>query len=151
MDITTNDFFEAIDNLHQQVRSSEAKFDLVVGISRGGLIAATVLSHRLKIPLRVVEWSTRDTGLKLCPEDLTQSVREGKRVLIVDDIIDSGLTIRELTDMWSTDSRTDVSVMCIVYNKSQNIVVPDFYYDVIDRNEDNSWVNFWWEENESNS
>lgn len=140
-----------MDSLHQQIRKSEIRFDKVVGISRGGLVSSTVLSHRLQIPLRVVEWSTRDTGYQFCPEDLYQSIIEGQQILLVDDIVDSGKTIRELLDIWGREDDINVKVACIVYNKAQNIVVPDFYYDVIDRSEDSSWVNFWWEQNESAS
>lgn len=151
MDITTDVFFKAMACLDQQIRQSKVGFDTVVGISRGGLIASTVLSHRLKIPLRVVEWSTRDTGFQYCPEDLYQSIIEGKKILLVDDIVDSGKTIRELLDIWGREDEINVSVACIVHNTAQDLVAPDFWFRTIDRNTDKEWVNFWWEQNESTS
>lgn len=151
MDITTDVFFKAMACLDQQIRQSKIRFDTVVGISRGGLIASTVLSHRLQIPLRVVEWSTRDTGFQYCPEDLYQSIIEGKQILLVDDIVDSGKTIRELLDIWGREDDINVSIACLVHNTAQDLVTPDFWFKQIDRNVDKEWVNFWWEQNESTS
>lgn len=145
MDITTDVFFKAMACLHQQIRQSEIRFDSIVGISRGGLVASTVLSHRLEIPLRVVEWSKRDSGFQYCPEDLYQSIIEGKQILLVDDIVDSGITIRELLDIWGREDDINVKVACIVHNTSQDLVTPDFWFKQIDRNTDKEWVNFWWE------
>lgn len=147
MEVNIDVFFKAMACLDQQVRQSEIRFDTVVGISRGGLIAATVLSHRLEVPLRVVEWSTRDTGYQYCPEDLYQSIIEGKQILLVDDIVDSGKTIRELLDIWGREDEINVSVACIVHNTAQDLVVPDFWFRQIDRDIDKEWVNFWWEKN----
>lgn len=145
MDITTDVFFKAMACLHQQIRQAEIRFDRVVGISRGGLIASTILSHRLEIPLRVVEWSKRDSGLQYCPEDLYQSIIEGQQILLVDDIVDSGVTIRELLDIWGREDEINVKVACIVHNTAQDLVTPDFWFRQIDRTVDKEWVNFWWE------
>ncbi len=145
MDITIDDFQEAIHRICTQVRESAIRFDFIVSISRGGLIPGVLLSHNLQIPLRVVEWSTRDTGLKLCPKDIARDAARGKSVLVVDDIVDSGITIRELIDSWELEDTPNIKVACVVYNKAQDIVIPDFYYEVIDKSEDNSWINFWWE------
>lgn len=147
MDILIDDFQETIHNLCGQIRKSEIRFDFIVAISRGGLVPGVLLSHNLQIPLRVVEWSTRDTGLKLCPKDIARDAARGKSILIVDDIVDSGLTIKELIDSWQLEYTPNIKVACIVYNKAQNVIVPDFYTEVIDRSEDTSWVNFWWENN----
>jgi hypoxanthine phosphoribosyltransferase len=147
MDITANEFYKAMACIRQQIGNREAAFDYVVGISRGGLIPAVFLSHRLEVPLRVVEWSTRYTGQQFCPEDLYESITEGKRILLVDDILDSGRTIRELLDIWGSENEINVSVACIIHNTAQNLVTPDFWFRQIDRNVDKEWVNFWWEKN----
>lgn len=157
MDINQNDFNEAIDNLCKQIRQSQIKFDFIVGISRGGLIPSVLLSHRLQIPLRTVEWSTRDSGLRNCSPDIAYQARycspsyDRKNILVVDDIVDSGITIKELLGSWQMKDSSNVKVACIVFNKEQRLITPDFYYEVIDRSEDKQWVNFWWEQNESTS
>ncbi len=144
MDITTDDFFKAVACLHQQIRNSEDTFDSVVGISRGGLISGVILSHRLEIPFRPIEWSLRDSHRKYIPPDIIVDAWEGKKILLVDDIVDSGETIVTIKNRFG-DSSKNVKVACLVYNKEQQLVIPDFWYKSIDRNEDKDWVNFWWE------
>ncbi len=144
MDITTDDFFKAVACLHQQIRNSEDTFDSVVGISRGGLISGVILSHRLEIPFRPIEWSLRDSHRKYIPPDIIVDAWEGKKILLVDDIVDSGETIVTIKNRFG-DSSKNVKVACLVYNKEQQLVIPDFWYESIDRNEDKDWVNFWWE------
>lgn len=144
MDITTDDFFKAVACLHQQIRNSEITFDSVVGISRGGLISGVILSHRLEVPFRPIEWSLRDSHRKYIPPDIIVDAWEGKKILLVDDIVDSGETIVTIKNRFG-DSSTNVKVACLVYNKEQQLVIPDFWYKSIDRTEDKDWVNFWWE------
>ena len=147
MDITTDVFFKAMACIHQQIRSSENTFDYIVGISRGGLVPATVLSHRLAIPLRVVEWSLRDSKTKSVPAEIKKDIHSGKKILIVDDIIDGGETILTLINHLGATDIKNHKVACIVYNKAQPFITPDYWFNSIDRNEDKAWVNFWWENN----
>lgn len=145
MEYTVDEVQEGIHSICSEIRKSEMGFDFIVSISRGGLIPGVLMSHNLEIPLRVVEWSTRDTGLKLCPEDIKQSAQQGKNILIVDDIADSGLTIRELIDSWELEDTPNIKVACLVYNTAQDNVKPDYYHRTINRNVYENWVNFWWE------
>jgi hypoxanthine phosphoribosyltransferase len=144
MDISTDDFFKAVACIHRQIRSSENTFDYVVGVSRGGLIPGVVLSHRLEVPFRPIEWSLRDSHKKYIPPDIIQDVWGGKKILLVEDIVDSGETIVTIKNRFG-DSSTNVKVACLIYNKGQDLVVPDYWFNAIDRNEYKDWVNFWWE------
>ncbi len=144
MDIRYENFQEAIDNLVSQIRDDEIEFDCVVGVSRGGLVPAVVLSHRLQVPFRPIEWSLRDSHKKYIPPDVVVDAWDGSRILIVDDIIDSGETFITIRNRFG-DSFKNVKIGCLVYNKAQNLVVPDYYYHVINRGEYKEWVNFWWE------
>jgi xanthine phosphoribosyltransferase len=146
MDISTDDFFKSMACLHKQIGGYKDTFDYVVGISRGGLIAGVVLSHRLQIPFRSVEWSLRDSHRKYMPPDIVADAWEGKKILIVDDIVDSGETFVTIRNKFG-DSFDNVKIACLVYNTAQNLVVPDFWFRTIDRNENKDWVNFWWEKN----
>lgn len=142
---TLDEVQEGVRTICDEIRAGEVGFDFIVSISRGGLVPGVLMSHNLEIPLRVVEWSTRDTGLKLCPEDIKLSAQQGKNILIVDDIIDSGLTIRELIDSWELEDTPNIKVACLVYNQSQDLVKPDYYDSIINREHFKNWINFWWE------
>lgn len=144
MDITVDDFFKAVACLHQQIRNSEDSFEYVVGITRGGLTPGVVLSHRLQIPFRSVEWSLRDAHRKYIPPDIVVDAWEGRKILFVDDIVDSGETIVTIRNKFG-DASKNIKVACLVYNTAQNLVVPDYWFKSLNRDEDKDWVNFWWE------
>lgn len=142
---TLDEVQEGIRSICNEIRASKVGFDFIVSISRGGLIPGVLMSHNLEIPLRVVEWSTRDTGLKLCPEDIKLSAQQGKTILIVDDIVDSGLTIRELIDSWELEDTPNIKVACLTYNIAQKLIKPDYFDSTINRDYNKNWINFWWE------
>ena len=148
------DFQEGIEDIVKQISESEFKPDLIVGIVRGGSVPAVYLSHRLKIPVQMVHWNTRDSSKwgneSNCwiPE---QIMEQDLKVLLVDDIVDGGDTIRELLADWQTSvagvgnlAVDNIRISCMIYNTAQS-VRPHFYHQTIDRDQDQRWVIFPWE------
>lgn len=83
-------------------RDYEGKELLVVGILRGAFIFLADLVRELKIPVRVdfvavssYGDATESSGVVRILKDLDESI-EGRHVLIVEDIIDTGLTLNYL-------------------------------------------------------
>ena len=72
--------------------------DLIIAIARGGCVPGVYLSHLLDKPLEVVTWQTRDGLRKEWP-----NMHEGRQVLLVDDINDSGLTFKQIHDCFYDD------------------------------------------------
>jgi hypoxanthine phosphoribosyltransferase len=122
----------------------------VVGIMRGGIVPAVMLSHKLNVPCRSVYWSTRDANLRDLGgwADIVNSACEGRKFLIVDDILDSGRTIKEMISiakkvysikLWGNN----IKFTTLWYNPSNDyLLVPDFHVNDIDRKEDDRWVVF---------
>ena len=78
-------------------RYQDSGIRLIIGVSRGGLVPAVNLSHKLNIPLECLDWQTRDGSNK----DINMLLRlkrsyRAHEVLFVDDICDSGKTIEEI-------------------------------------------------------
>lgn len=151
IDYSNADFVEGINSIADQVTSSDFTPDYIVGIVRGGCVPAVYLSHKLKVPLVTVAWNTRDNTIfgneSNCwiPEDLLA----GKKVLLIDDIVDGGDTIRELLADWQSSVRDtlplqNIKVAAMYYNTAQDVTV-DYYHRTINRNEDARWVIFPWE------
>ena len=90
------------------------------GLSRGGLIPAVILSHKLKIPYT-------DTVSNL----------NNSEVLIVDDIADSGKTLKE----WS-NYRTAV----LHYKPHSSLVEPTIYST---KHNTDDWIIYPWEREDS--
>jgi len=80
--------------------------DFIVGISRGGLIPAVMLSHLFNVPMVPVVWATRDF-VEEDHERVTQVrdlvLGDEKDVLIVDDICDTGHTFETFQECLMQD------------------------------------------------
>lgn len=75
--------------------------DMIVGLARGGLIPGVMISHYFDIKFVPLMWSTRDhtarvSDCKLAEDSLT------KKILIVDDICDTGTTFEEIKKDWQS-------------------------------------------------
>ena len=152
IDYSYSDFCAGIDSITNAVKSSGWTPDYIVGIVRGGSVPAVFLSHKLKIPVQMIHWNTRDDGTGnehngWIPEDL----HNGKNILLVDDIVDGGDTIRELLDDWQESTAglgdlplQNIKIAAMYYNTAQDVNV-DFYHHTIDRSFDQRWIHFPWE------
>lgn len=139
-DMFTDDCARLID----EIQTANKRYDYIVGIARGGSIPAVYLSHRLELPMKNVSWSTfhieqmRESAL-----DVADDIMEGKKVLIVDDILDSGRTMKEILTDWGCD-RADIDIAVLIYNVSQDII-PTYYGRQINKALNDEWIDFWWE------
>jgi uncharacterized protein len=94
-------FLDVVEMTNSVVKQLKGKkFDYIVGISRGGLVPAVMISHRLNLPLRPVVWSTRDHKQQVHDTTIIDDLRAGARFLLVDDINDSGETFSQLLADW---------------------------------------------------
>ena len=144
MRYSESDFRDDIDVIQRAIINSGKHYDYIVGIVRGGAIPAVCLSHRLEMPMKCVSWSTFHADqMKESAWDIAEDIQEGKRILVVDDILDSGRTIRELLEDWGA-KREQIDIVVLIYNTDQKIT-PDYYGRKIDKSIDPSWITFWWE------
>ena len=119
--------------------------DLIVGVARGGLVPAVMFSHELNKPMEVLYWSTRDF-LKQKVDLFIELAKTNTKVLIVDDLVDSGKTlvqIKEAIKEHCPNLRYEIATL--IYNIGQTECTPDYYMDVIDRRTDDRWITFAYE------
>lgn len=95
--ITWKDFDESVDEIVEGYKDQGLK--RIIGISRGGLPLAVKLSNRLGVPMIPLEWQTRDGNIK--DSGKLWSILRGdiSKTLFVDDICDSGRTIRQISSL----------------------------------------------------
>jgi uncharacterized protein len=133
--------------------------DYVVGLTRGGLVPANLISQYLEVPMETLKVSLRDDTSQ--PESnlwMAEDAFEGKNILIVDDINDSGATLNWIQQDWQdscfpSDERwkkvwgNTVRVAVLVDNESSNSKL-NVSYSAIDLNkaEEDSWIVFPWED-----
>jgi hypoxanthine phosphoribosyltransferase len=107
----------AIDNIVNQLRIKKIKVDKVLGIPRGGLIPAVILSHKLNIPL----YFRGETNLK--PHDV---------LLIIDDISDTGHTMKQYYNIFYSPGNI---ITASIHLRPGSLFVPDIYYE-----ETSDWI-----------
>lgn len=139
------DFNAGVSSIVNNIEATGAKYSRIVGLTRGGLVLAARLAYILDLPITTITWSTRDTGEKEWNETIPEDMNAGQSILLVDDIIDSGETIKQLTESWGHYPTDNLSIACLYLNTAQDIM-PDYFHKTIDREKDKTWIEFWWED-----
>lgn len=110
------------------------KNPLVICVLRGAVIFMTDLIRNVNIPLEIdfmavssYGKSTRSSGVVRIVKDLESSV-ENRHVIIVEDIIDSGLTLSYLIDVLDRRNAATVKVVTLLDKPSRRTVelYPDY-------------------------
>ena len=122
----------------------------IVAISRGGLVVARILSDFLNLPIyNIAIESYKTIGKNKEPvitQDLGSADINGKNILLIDEICDSGKTFERAVEyLHGCHSYAPVNItsVCLVL-KSKSSFIPDFFCEKIDR-----WVIFPYEVRET--
>jgi|LauGreDrversion4_2_1035121.scaffolds.fasta_scaffold761772_2 hypoxanthine phosphoribosyltransferase len=118
-----NDIDRAINRIIASINSSEIKINAVGGLPRGGLIPAVMLSHRLGIPF--VSQAQIQTTIG--------------NILIVDDICDSGKTLKRFKFEENIYTAT-------LHWKQSSEYQPNYFWEIAYENE---WIVYPWENRDS--
>ena len=140
--------YEMLIELADRIRRNGFEPDVIVGVSRGGWAPARVMSDLLENPelanvraefyLGVAETK----GEPVITQAVSTSVR-GKRVLVMDDVADTGKSLRLVKTHLLDEGATDVKIATIYY-KPWSVLTPDYYKKKTKR-----WVIFPWERKET--
>ena len=144
--ITHEDFLRDVEAVARAVEQAGWRPDFLVGIGRGGLVPAAYLSHRIDVPLLSVDHSSKVSGF--ADELLVKLARllgEGRCVLFVDDINDSGSTIAHLRDTVLSHGATEGLRFAVLIDNSRSKATVDYRARTIDRSIDKDWFVFPWE------
>ena len=145
--VTHERFVEDVLEVARQLEADSWQPDFLVGIGRGGLVPAAYLSHRVGIPMLSVDISSGVAGFadELIVK-LGAKLRGGKRILIVDDINDSGSTLASMRSALEAEGGTSQSVrVAVLINNSRSRAKAEYSSSQIDRAVDKRWFVFPWE------
>lgn len=142
-----------IQEICRQISNSGWRPDYIVGISRGGLVPAVMISHYLNIPMKPLQVSLRDGGdcvsdcgmaedalgypkqerfvedeynvasILDAAGDLLEQGENFKNILIVDDINDSGATFNWIMSDWKSSCLPDDEDWKWVWNNNVRFAV----------------------------
>lgn len=152
--LTWEDFGAGIREMAQNIVDSGWKPELIVAVARGGLLPAGALAYALGIKaigsMNVEFYTDVAETLEepvLIPPLMDPEVLDGKRVLVVDDVADSGKTLDMLMKMIrergipgeGRNVKVAEARSACIFLKSRSIIVPDYYLKHTDK-----WINFPW-------
>jgi len=149
---------EGIDKLTEQyIKPSGEEYDLILCITRGGLIPAGMLAYSLGIKdivnINVSSYDGEEQG-ELKIKDLSKKdkklFRNAKKILIVDDIIDSGNTINSVYSYLLSDVCVSGTTISEIFNITSifSIVSKKLElnsYCIYDMTKTDKWIKFPWD------
>lgn len=139
----------------KQMQAENWKPDYIVGITRGGLVPANLISQFLDIQLETLKVSLRDHKESETNCWMSEDAYAGKKILIVDDINDTGATIAWIKQDWQSTCLPDdptwdniwgnnVRIATITDNLSSKETV-DYSHWEINKAENDVWIVYPWE------
>lgn len=142
---------EACDAIATQVINTGLELEAIVGISRGGLIPATILAHLLGVK-RVISYqvSSYNAGVQGAIQDLNdrshlfKSLEGYANVLVMEDIVDTGNTMGYLKKHFNRPGGAKIAYASLVVkgHKAPEHNHPDFWHHNI---LEPTWIQFPWE------
>lgn len=127
------EYFQCAIRVARMIRDSGEKFDTILALPRGGMPFADLLTRVFKLPLAVLSTSLYkdDTGKEskvIVSKQISMTCENlGKRVLIVDDMVDSGETMEAVIKYLKERFPNTVFKTAVLWRKECSSFVPDFY------------------------
>ncbi len=138
-------YHRAIEELAVLVHASGWRFDQILCLARGGLRPGDVLSRLFDVPLAILSTSSyrENAGTEQGTLDIASTITMsrgvlGGRVLIVDDLVDSGVTLQRVQQELAAHYPAVNEIRsAVIWYKQCSVLRPDFYLHHLP---DNPWI-----------
>lgn len=138
--ISWDSFDAGIWSLAKDIESTSDP-DMIVGVARGGLPGAVMLSHALGTPMVIAEATHYKDGEKQEEIEYGEVPNVEGDLLVFDDVVDTGKTMEIITNELA--KRTAGMIETASFHiKEDREMTPDFWISVTDK-----WVVYPWEVN----
>lgn len=134
--------------IQRELAMNEEELVTIVGIQRGGLIPAVMLSHLFNVEMKPLRWQTRDQARYTDPDSLCRILygcKPGQAILIVDDIADSGKTFNDINrfvGFCDAINPGSIYYAALIKRSTHQLDMPILSHRLLDSDE---WVHFPWE------
>ncbi len=144
--ISWSDYHHKIEQLAAQIYQSGWEFNQIVCLARGGLRVGDIFSRIYQQPLAILATSSysgagkQERGELTFARHLTMTTKSlGSRIILVDDLVDSGITIQETIPWLKKNSETCIEEIrsAVIWYKACSVIAPDYYVDYLP---DNPWI-----------
>jgi hypoxanthine phosphoribosyltransferase len=146
--LTWDDVQTAAEKTADKIKEDGFTPDIIIAISRGGFDPARILSDQLDIrnlvSFQIISYNglneKMDEPQVLYP---LNAVIEGLKVLVVDDVSDTGHSLIAAKKYIKENGAAEVKIATL-HHKPWSIFEPDYYAKVVEK-----WILYPWEPNES--
>ena len=143
--VSWDEYHKLTEVLARQIHASGWQFNQIICIARGGLRVGDVLSRIYDLPLAILSTSSYTEkggtvrGELIISEQMTMaSGRLGDRVLLVDDLVDSGVTLEAVTrTLPQRYPQVTALRTAVLWYKACSVFKPDYFVSYLP---DNPWI-----------
>ena len=143
--VSWDEYHRAIEKLALIVYESGWKFDQVLCLARGGVRPGDIFSRIFDLPLAILSTSSyrEESGTQRGDLDIAKYITMtkgalGGKVLLVDDLVDSGVTLEKVQHHLKENFQAVTEVKsAVIWCKACSSVRPDFYLHYL---ASNPWI-----------
>ena len=146
MYVSWSEYHETIERLAAKIYRSSWQFDSIVCLAKGGLRVGDLLCRLYDRPLAILSASSyrgeenRIRGEISFSQNLSMTAPSlGSRVLLVDDLVDSGVSLIEAMKWLQHEYGTEIKEIRsgVLWYKECSAIAPDYYVSYLP---DNPWI-----------
>ena len=144
--VSWSDYHQKIEHLAAQIYQSGWEFNQILCLARGGLRVGDIISRIYQQPLAILATSSysgpgkQERGNLTLSRHLTMTTEKlGSHILLVDDLVDSGITLEQTIPWLKQNSNFAVAEIrtAVLWYKACSTIKPDYYVDYLP---DNPWI-----------
>jgi hypothetical protein len=141
--VSWSEYHQKIEALAVKVYQSGWEFNQIVCVAKGGLRVGDIFCRLFRQPLAILFTSSyggkdnRIRGkIKFAQHLASINQRLGSHVLLVDDLVDSGISLQESINWLQKNYAQDIDEIrtAVIWYKSCSIVVPTYYVNYLSNN-----------------
>lgn len=140
--VSYDEYHNLIEKLAIKVHQSGWEFDTILCLARGGMRPGDILSRIFDKPLAIMSTSSyrAEAGTVQGQLDIARYITTPKgeiagRVLLVDDLADSGVTLRRVVDQLKNNYQPITELRsAVIWTKGVSTFVPDYQVEFLPTN-----------------
>jgi hypothetical protein len=136
--IANDEYHALIEKLALKVHNSGWQFDQILCLARGGMRPGDILSRIFDKPLSIMSTSSyrAEAGTVQGHLDIAHYITTPKgeisgRVLLVDDLADTGVTLQEVIKRLKAMHKITELRSAVIWVKGVSVYTPDYYVDML--------------------
>ncbi len=137
--ISWSEYGNLAESLAEKVAATGKRFDLVVGIARGGIPVSMVVADHMDVKVDFINVKSYNDIGKRTPPRIVSTLTEGiggKKVLVVDDLVDQGDTLAFVKNHLSVQGPGALET-AVLFKKPWSKTEPEYWLESV-----SEWIVF---------